>query len=137
MNFDKFDDNKKKLLEGLLRFRGIITSACEYANLDRQTFYNYKRDDEAFATACDDINEASIDFVEGKLFEKINGWQNAQLTKEGYTVYDQPPSDTAIIFYLKTKGRKRGYIEKQEHGFTDKEGNDIAPTPITFTKTNG
>lgn len=110
MEFDKFDNNKKKLLEGLKQYRGIISSACQFANLDRQTFYNYKRDDEAFALAFDDINEASIDFVEGKLFEKING----VTTQSGENIYEQPPSDTAIIFYLKTKGKKRGYVEKTE-----------------------
>jgi len=113
-DFGKFDNNKKKLLEGLKLYRGIISSACEFANLDRQTFYNYKSDDEKFAKAVEEIDEASIDFVEGKLFEKINGWENAVLTKEGYVAYDQPPSDTAIIFYLKTKGKKRGYSETSQ-----------------------
>lgn len=127
MTFDKFDNNKKKLLEGLRKYRGIITNACQFAGLDRQTFYNYKSDDEEFAKAVEDISEEALDFVEGKLFEKINGWDNAVLTKEGYVAYDQPPSDTAIIFYLKTKGRKRGYIEKSEVTNTNLNIN-VSPT---------
>jgi len=62
-DFGKFDNNKKKLLEGLKLYRGIISSACEFANLDRQTFYNYKADDEDFAKEVASIDEASIDFV--------------------------------------------------------------------------
>lgn len=132
--FDKFDNIKKKFLEGLERYHGIISSACQYAGISRQTYYNYISEDQSFKSACDEVNESAIDFVEGKLFEKINGWENAVLSKEGYVAYDQPPSDTAIIFYLKTKAKKRGYVEKQEVGFTDKDGNDINPTPISFTK---
>lgn len=125
MTFDKFDNNKKRLLEMLLKSKGIISTACESANLDRQTFYNYKRDDPDFAKAVEDIEESCIDFVESKLLEKINGWENAVLTKEGYVAYDQPPSDTAIIFYLKTKGKKRGYVERQE--ITGQNGDPLLP----------
>lgn len=120
MTFDRFDNNKKKLLEGLEKYNGIISSACQFAGLDRQTFYNYKRDDQEFAKAVEDINEAAIDFVEGKLFEKINGIKI--VSKD--VVYDQPPSDTAIIFYLKTKGKKRGYVERQE--ITGKDGESFS-----------
>ncbi|WP_207425986.1 hypothetical protein [Pedobacter sp. SYSU D00535] len=124
MSFDKFDSNKKRLLEGLRRYRGIVTSACKFANLDRQTFYNYKKDDPAFAQAVEDVEEEAIDFVEGKLYEKINGVECVSYNGKGEaTVYDQPPSDTAIIFYLKTKGKKRGYVERQE--ITGKDGDPI------------
>jgi len=130
MQFDKFDTNKKKLIEGLKKFRGIITSACEYANLDRQTFYNYKKEDPLFAQAVEESQEEALDFVEGKLFEKING---VGIISQDGEVYNQPPSDTAIIFYLKTKGKKRGYVERSEIDHTTK-GESIVPTPIIFTK---
>ena len=96
MDFDKFDSNKKKLLEGLFKYKGIVTDACKYAKVSRQTYYNYLEDEE-FKQAVEDVNNTALDFVEGKLFSLI----------------DQE-NPTAIIFYLKTKGKKRGYIERQE-----------------------
>lgn len=35
----------------------------------------------------------------------------------------------ALELYLKTQARDRGYVQKQEFGLTDKDGNDMA---ITF-----
>jgi hypothetical protein len=74
-------------------------------------------EDEEFKKAVEEIQEVAIDYVESKLFEKIEG---VTVLGKGQTIdnepptYIIPPSDTAIIFYLKTKGKKRGYIERQE-----------------------
>lgn len=116
---NKVDIHKKELIQALARYKGIISTACDSVGLSRTTFYDYVNTDEAFAKEVENVNEAAIDFVEGKLFEKINGI--SMLGKGGTgdegdedPVYTLPPSDTAIIFYLKTKGKKRGYVEKSE-----------------------
>lgn len=96
MDFDNFDSNKKKLLEGLVKYKGIVTSACKYAKVSRQTYYNYLEDSD-FKKAVEDVSNTALDFVEGKLFSLI-----------------EQENPTAIIFYLKTKGKKRGYVERQE-----------------------
>lgn len=110
------DSIKKKFLEVLNNSRGIISTACaSMNNMSRQTYYNWLKNDEEFKGAAEDIQENAIDFVESKLFEKINGVSVQIFNQKGEpVVYDQPPSDTAIIFYLKTKGKKRGYIERME-----------------------
>lgn len=126
------DTNKKQAIDALEEKRGIVTDACSSIGLARSTFYLWCKDDSEFKAAVDDIQEVALDYVESKLFEKISGVQ----VKKGEDddgediVYDLPPSDTAIIFYLKTKGKKRGYIEKSELGFTDNEGNDVTPVQI-------
>lgn len=106
------DNLKKHFIDVLSKGRGIISSACKSVDISRQTYYNWLEADPDFKEAVEDVNEAAIDFVESKLMEKINGVECATVTPKGETlVYDQPPSDTAIIFFLKTKGKKRGYQE--------------------------
>lgn len=104
------------MIEALKKHLGRVTRACEEMKIVRQTHYNWIRDDSEYKAAVDDVNEAAIDHVESKLFEKIDGVTiKTGVDKEGNDiVYDVPPSDTAIIFYLKTKGKKRGYVERQE-----------------------
>lgn len=115
MRVDAIDNNKKMILELLEEHRGIVTSACKSLGLARATFYKWCNDDPEFKASVDEISETAIDFVESKLMEKING---VEVVGQQETVYSLPPSDTAIIFYLKTKGKKRGYVEKSEQSIT-------------------
>jgi len=95
--------HKKELLSALEKSLGVVTEACLMAGLDRTTFYYYYNNDLDFKKEVDDIENITLDFAESTLYRRI---------KAGDT--------TAIIFYLKTKGKRRGYIEKQliEHGFS-------------------
>ena len=123
---NKINTHKKELLEALAKSKGIVSTACESVGLSRTTFYDYVNTDPEFAQAVDDINEKSIDFVESKLFEKING----VTISAGEAIYTQPPSDTAIIFFLKTRAKKRGYVEKSE---IDMRGNiHVSDEPTVF-----
>ena len=125
-------DTKKAIIEALEAKHGIVTDACRLVGLSRSTYYDWLKNDADFKAAVDEVTETAIDFVEGKLYEKINGISVQKgVTEDGEPiVYDVPPSDTAIIFYLKTKAKKRGYIEKSEVGFTDSEGKDVKPQLI-------
>lgn len=86
---------KKRMLAALEKSLGIVSAAAKKAGITRPTHYNWMRDDEDYRKAVEDIENVTIDFVEGRLLQRINS-----------------DSDTAIIFYLKTKGRARGYIER-------------------------
>ena len=105
-NSNKIQHTKKALVEALEKSLGVVTTACKIVGIDRTTFYRYLKDDEAFAKQVQDIENIAIDFVESQLFKQI---------KEGNT--------TATIFYLKTKAKKRGYVERQE--ITGAEGEKI------------
>lgn len=114
---DIMDNNKKAILEQLEKHNGIVTSACASIGLQRSTFYNWLNNDPEFKQAVDEVQEVAIDFVESKLMEKIRGITMLGKGGDGDEedpTYTLPPSDTAIIFYLKTKGKKRGYVERTE-----------------------
>lgn len=89
------DDKKEKFLEALARGYGIIATACEAVNVGRTTYYRWYNSDPEFKERVDEITETQVDFVESKLMQSINA-----------------NDTTAIIFYLKTKGKKRGYSDK-------------------------
>ncbi len=127
---DKPDNSKKeKFLSFLEEARGIVSVACQNFKISRETHYQWMQE-EWYAKRVSEINESVIDFVEGKLFQKIEGILIGKMDKEGeLQVFDVPPSDTAIIFYLKTRAKSRGYIERQELDHTTK--GEKLPAPVT------
>lgn len=88
---------KEKFLQAFKNSLGIVSAACEVAGVSRKTYYRWTESDEEFAEKVKDMGDFQCDFVESKLLKKI---------EEGDT--------TAIIFYLKTKGKKRGYTTNPE-----------------------
>lgn len=102
MKLTKTNVHKKKLLEALEKTLGVVTTACKLAEVSRVTFYKYYREDKDFAHKVDDIENIAIDFAESQLHKQI---------KDGNT--------TATIFYLKTKAKKRGYVERVENHITN------------------
>jgi len=91
---------KKAMLKALEDALGIVTMACKSVGIDRSTHYGWLKDDPDYKASVEGIQDVALDFAESKLHQSI---------KAG--------SDTATIFYLKCKGKRRGYIERteQEH----------------------
>lgn len=118
----EFDSkNKQDAYNALLRKRGIISHAAEAIGITRQTIHNWLNDDPLFKQAYDQIREAAIDHLESKLFEVADG----VLVQGKDDVYFRPPDTSAIIFGLKTLGKKRGYVERQEIAHDLPEGFEI------------
>lgn len=115
---------KKAMIEAMKLSYGIISVAANKVEISRQTHYNWMKDDPEYKEEIESINEAAIDHVEGKLMERVNG---VAIAGEDGSTYYQAPSDTAIIFYLKCKGKKRGYVERQEVVPMDPDGNAVQP----------
>ena len=88
---------KALLLQALEKSLGVVTVACKAADIPRSTYYKWMKEDADFKQQVADIADVALDFAESQLHAQIS---------EGSTA--------ATIFYLKTKGKKRGYIERQE-----------------------
>lgn len=101
---------KKKMIATLRAHMGVVKNACEEVGISRVTHYNYLKNDPEYKEAVESIGEEAVDVAESKLHELIMGVKVEG--KDG--VYDRPPCKSAIIFYLKTKGKNRGYIERSE-----------------------
>lgn len=110
---NKTQQKKKALLEALEKSLGVVTSACKIVGVDRTTFYTYVNEDVDFKRAVDDVENIALDFAESQLHKQI---QNGEVS--------------STIFFLKTKGKKRGYVEKQEVEHSGNMVFDILlPTP--------
>lgn len=80
-----------------------ITATCKALKMDRRTYYDWIEKHPDFAADVDVAREGLIDNAENQLHKNIMGGKEASL-----------------IFYLKTKGRKRGYIERKDVNLSGK-----------------
>ncbi len=101
---------KQAMIKALEQSLGVVTMACKSVGIDRSTHYDWLKNDPEYKIEVEDIENIALDFAESKLHMSI---------KKG--------SDTATIFYLKTKGKKRGYVEK-----TEVDNNVNVVKPIVF-----
>lgn len=92
---------KELMAEFLIAFEktlGVVTPAAQMIGVKRSTIYRWREMYPEFDKACKEISEVAVDFVETQLYKLI---------KDG--------SEASTIFYMKTKGRDRGYAEKLQH----------------------
>lgn len=101
---NKTDTKKEAMLEALERSLGIVTTACNAIGINRSTHYDWMRKDAEYKQAVKSIEDRTLDFAESHLHKLI---------KEG--------NPAATIFFLKTKGKGRGYIERQEIEVAEKK----------------
>lgn len=88
---------KKAMIAALKAHLGIVESACNAVGVSRNWHHENMRSDEAYRAAVEELKDVALDFAESVLLTNI---KNRDVT--------------STIFYLKTKGKSRGYIERQE-----------------------
>jgi len=93
----KTDIQKRAMIKALESTLGIVSTACAKVGIARQTHYEWQREDEHYRADVKDIKNYAVDFAESQLLQCI-----------------KDKRETSIIFYLKTQGKDRGYIERQE-----------------------
>jgi hypothetical protein len=89
--------SKKTMLENLEKALGVVTVAAHNTGIHRDTHYRWMKEDEEYKAKVASLKEVTVDFAEAQLHKLI---------KEGNVA--------ATIFFLKTQGKSRGYIERQE-----------------------
>ena len=97
--------------KALIKSNGLITPAAKSLGICQQALSNRIAKSERLQKARELTTEKMLDAAENTLHKKIYKEENL----------------TASIFYLKTKGRHRGYIEKKE---AEISGNADAPLTI-------
>lgn len=85
------NEEQELFLQHLETNLGITSKALQNTNTDRETYTQWLENKE-FKHRIETINDTSLDYVENQLLVQIN---KGDLS--------------AIQFYLKTKGKKRGY----------------------------
>lgn len=92
----------EQVIEALRRARGVKAAAARALGCDRNTVDRYIREYATVAAAYEEANETNIDLAEGHLMKAIDAG-----------------NIKAILFYLRTKGKARGYVERTENRNTN------------------
>lgn len=100
----------QEVAAALLDARGLCTVAAKRLGCDQRTISNYVRRYASVREARDDAREARKDFAENQL-DKLMKDENV----------------AAIIFFLKTQAKDRGYVERNEV-----TGADAGPLAVTL-----
>ncbi len=105
-NSKKREATATRIIKAIRESSGLLTVAAAKSGIGYRTICRYVAEFPSVKQAAIDAHERMLDFAESKLYEKIKDGDN-----------------TAIIFYLKTQGKARGYIERQE--FTGEGGKPL------------
>ena len=104
----KSNTKKGNMLMALRKSLGIVTKAAKMVTEDetdaeslRHNHYDWLKTDTAYKEAVESIEGIVLDYAESQLFKQV---------AKGDT--------TAIIFLLKCRGKKRGYVERAEMDLT-------------------
>jgi len=92
---EKFTTNQ--VIQALQDKHGNLSAAARFLGCDRHTVARYISQYSTVKEVADEERETLIDFAENQLFKQV-----------------QDGNITAIIFTLKTIGKSRGYVERQE-----------------------
>ena len=87
----------EQVIEAIEHSNGLLAAAARELGISRRTVYNYVTKYPTIAKALEDARETNLDYAEGQLMKAV---------KAGNV--------TAIMFLLKTVGKSRGYVDRQE-----------------------
>ena len=94
---EKLTTLQRNLLMALESSLGVVSTACDEVGISRTNHYKWMRESPEYKDTYDELSNKALDYAESKLMEMIGKGNTA-----------------AVIFFLKTKGKERGYVERQE-----------------------
>lgn len=100
--------SSKRVLDAITEHHGNLSAVARALGVARSTVYAHVEKDAGAALAVEEARETILDEVEATL---------EQRALDGHTA--------ELIFFLKTRGKKRGYSEKQEVELTGSAGGPI------------
>lgn len=109
-----YKQTKKAFPKTLEHCLGIIGLACKTAEINRLTYYRWRKEDPKFAADCDEVLEFCCDYVESQLMKNIEKGHQA-----------------AIQYWLDRKARHRGYgpvvthIQEENTGSNEISSEDL------------
>lgn len=86
---------KALMLQALENNLGIASAAAKQVGINPKTHYEWMNVDPDYRADVEALSELTLDFAESELFKQMKKGQAA-----------------STIFFLKTKGKKRGYSEE-------------------------
>lgn len=108
-----------------------ISKTCVAGKISRPTFYDWFNNNPLFKQAIENINEEDLDFAEDQLRILMKGQYTLvhKIDKDGNPIPGEyeldaegepirqwitPIDNASVMFKLKTQGKKRGYVYRQE-----------------------
>lgn len=124
-SLDAIAQQKKAMLAALKVSLGVIETACKATGVPRSNHYLWLKTDPEYAEAVGEVTEISLDFAESQLLKVIRGYTLPDVRVLANKEDPESPiivpitkhigtDVAATIFYLKTKGKARGYVERQQ-----------------------
>jgi hypothetical protein len=105
----------REVIDALVAADGAISVAAKTLHTSYRQLKRYVEENEKMCEVIAAIEESMLDMAESKLRKHIEEEENL----------------TATIFYLKTKGKKRGYVEDERRD----QFNKMQPVNIIFHST--
>ena len=102
---DKIEMSAEKVTAQLVKSKGNISKAARQLHVSRMWLHTFINDHEDVSAELSQVREHVLDDAETMLQTRMKN------------------SDTLLIFFLKTQGKARGYVERTEN--TGKDGNPL------------
>lgn len=101
------------VIDAIVKYNGIRTKIAEALGISRTTLHKYAKNDDRVAQAFEDADNTILDAVESRLMFFTQGYIPGKdnQPKQGIPLALQLD---AIKFFLRTKGKGRGYTERVE-----------------------